>query len=120
MFCLSTDFFFFFPKECRRKTLLIEPLISFSNGQCPGSGITERKHGRWIRTRGRDGAAGLWPDLVMSLLVIELPQVVETAGDRALVGMRVLEIFVRDLGALEERAAGFFCLSLVHQNNTGV
>lgn len=56
----------------------------------------------------------------MSLLMQQLAQVVKAAGDRTLVGMGVLQVLIRDVGAGEE---GPFCLvqeTLVHQNDAFV
>jgi hypothetical protein len=59
-------------------------------------------------------------DLIASLLVIEFPEVVQTAGNRTLMCMRILQVLIWNLRTLEECPPGFFCLPLVHENNAGV
>lgn len=73
-----------------------------------------------IKNMGEGKRPGIGPDLIVSLFMIEFAQVVETAGNRALMRMRVLQVFIRDLRTLEECASGFFCLSLVHENNASI
>lgn len=56
----------------------------------------------------------------MSLLVQKLAQVVQAAGDRALVGVGVLQVLIWDIGAGQEGALGFVQATLVHQDDPRV
>jgi len=62
------------------------------------------------------GASHLLP----ALLVQQLAQVVQAAGDGALVGVRVLQVLVGDLGAGGEGELGLRQTALVHQHDARV
>lgn len=59
-------------------------------------------------------------DLVPALLMEKLPQVVQAAGYGALVGVRVLQVLIRDVGTGQEGVLGFVQASLVHQDDSRV
>lgn len=50
----------------------------------------------------------------------QLAQVVQAAGDRALVGMGVLEVLVWDVGTGQEGALGLIQATLIHQYDSCV
>lgn len=50
----------------------------------------------------------------------QLPQVVQAAGDRALVGVRVLQVLIRNVGTSQEGAFGLIQAALVHQDDACV
>lgn len=58
--------------------------------------------------------------LLVALLVQQLAQIVQAGGDGALVGVRVLQVLVRDVGAGQESALGLVQPSLVHQDDPRV
>lgn len=58
--------------------------------------------------------------LLMTLLMEQLAQVVQTAGDGALVGVRVLQVLIRDISAGEEGALGLIVATLIHQDDARV
>lgn len=58
--------------------------------------------------------------LLVSLLVQQLAQVVQAAGDGGLVRVGVLEVLVWDVGAGQEGALGLICPSLIHQDDPRV
>lgn len=58
--------------------------------------------------------------LVLALLMKQLAQVVQAAGDRALVGMRVLQVLIRDICTGVECVLGLFNIPLGHQDNAHV
>lgn len=58
--------------------------------------------------------------LLVALLVQQLAQIVQAGGDGALVGVRVLQVLVRDVGAGQESALGLVQPSLVHQDDSRV
>lgn len=68
---------------------------------------------KWLQPPG--GA-----DLVPALFMEQLPQVVQAAGDGALVCVRVLEVLVGDVGAGQEGALGLVQAALVHQDDSRV
>lgn len=55
-----------------------------------------------------------------ALFVEQLPQVVQAAGDGALVGVRVLQVLVGDVGAGQEGALGLVQAALVHQDDSRI
>lgn len=55
-----------------------------------------------------------------ALFVEQLPQVVQTAGDGALVGVGVLQVLIRDVSAGQEGAFGLVQAALVHQDDSRV
>lgn len=66
-------------------------------------------------------AAHLRPShLLVALLVQQLAQIVQAGSDGALVGVRVLQVLVRYVGAGQERALGLVQPSLVHQDDSRV
>ena len=50
----------------------------------------------------------------------QLPQVVQAAGDGALVGVGVLQVLIWDVGTHQEGAFGFLQVALVHQDDSCV
>lgn len=58
--------------------------------------------------------------LLMAMLMEQLPQVVQAAGDRGLMSVRVLQVLVRDVGACQEGALGFVCVTPIHQDDARV
>ena len=55
--------------------------------------------------------------LLVALLVQQFAQIVQAAGDGALVGVWVLEVLVWDVGAGQEGASGLVAAALVHQDD---
>ena len=60
------------------------------------------------------------PYLLVSRLVQQLAQVVQAAGDGALVRVGVFEVLVGDVGAGQEGALGLFQPALVHLDDARV
>lgn len=58
--------------------------------------------------------------LVLALLMKQFPQVVQAAGDRALVGMRVFQVLIRDVRTSVEGSLGLFDIPLGDQNDAHV
>lgn len=58
--------------------------------------------------------------LLLALLMQQLPQVVEAAGDGALVGVGVLQVLVGDVGTGREGAFGLVQVAPVHQDDSRV
>lgn len=58
--------------------------------------------------------------LLLALLMQQLPQVVEAAGDGALVGVGVLQVLVGDVGTGREGAFGLVQVAPVHQDDSHV
>lgn len=58
--------------------------------------------------------------LLVSLLVQQLPQVVQAAGDGALVGVGVLQVLIRDVSTGQEGAFGLIMATLIHQDDACV
>lgn len=58
--------------------------------------------------------------LLVSLLVQQLPQIIQAGGDGALVGVRVLQVLVWDVGAGEEGSLGLVQPSQIHQDDPRV
>lgn len=58
--------------------------------------------------------------LLVSLLVEQLAQVVQAAGDGALVRVGVLEVLVWYVSAGQEGALGLVCPTLIHQDDPRV
>lgn len=50
----------------------------------------------------------------------QFSQVVQAAGDGALVGMRVLQVLIRNVGTSKEGAFSLFQVALVHQDDSRV
>ena len=59
-------------------------------------------------------------NLLLALFVEQLPQVVQAAGDGALVGVGVLQVLVWNVGAGQEGAFGLLQAALVHQDDSCV
>lgn len=57
---------------------------------------------------------------MLAQLMKHLAQVVQAAGDGALVGMRVLQILIRDVSASVECALGLFDIPLGDQDDAHV
>lgn len=53
-------------------------------------------------------------NLLLSLFMEQFSQVVQAAGDRALVSVGVLQVFIRNVGTSQESAFGFLLVALVH------
>lgn len=60
------------------------------------------------------------PDLLLALFVEQFPQVVQAACDGALVGVRVLQVLVWNVGTSQEGAFGLLQSALVHQDDSCV
>lgn len=58
--------------------------------------------------------------LLLALLMQQLPQVVEAAGDGALVGVGVLQVLIGDVGTGREGAFGLVQVAPVHQDDSRV
>lgn len=58
--------------------------------------------------------------LLVSLLMVQLAQVVQAAGDGALVGMGVLQVLIWDIGTGQEGAPGLIQATLIHQDDACV
>lgn len=57
---------------------------------------------------------------MLSLLVKQFAQIVQAAGDRALVGVRVLQVLIWDVCAGEKGAFGLFDIPLGHLDDSYV
>lgn len=55
-----------------------------------------------------------------ALFVEQLPQIVQAAGNGALVGVGVLQVLVRNVGTGQEGVLGLVQASLVHQDDSRV
>lgn len=62
----------------------------------------------------------LLPHLLVPLLVQQLAQIVQAGGHGALVGVRVLQVLVWDVGAGQEGALGLVQPSQIHQDDSRV
>lgn len=81
--------------------------------QCTCCHILRSETFKWLKLLG-------CADLVPALFMEQLPQVVQAAGDGALVCVRVLEVLVGDVGAGQEGAFGLVQAALVHQDDSRV
>lgn len=59
-------------------------------------------------------------DLLLALLMEQLPQVVQAAGDGALVGVGVLQVLIRNVCTGQKGAFGLVQVALVHQDDSCV
>lgn len=57
---------------------------------------------------------------MLVLLVKQFAQVIQAAGDRALVRMRILQVLIWDIGAGVEGALGIFDIPLGHLDDAHV
>lgn len=57
---------------------------------------------------------------MVALLVKQFAQIVQAAGDRALVGVRVLQVLIWDVCARKKGAFGFFNVPLGHLDDSYV
>lgn len=87
-----------------------------------GQSLLQRDQGQGLsmEERGSPRVPLLLTHLLLALLMQQLPQVVQAAGDGALVGVGVLQVLIGDVGTGREGAFGLVQVAPVHQDDSRV